>query len=74
MIIDRLFTDRDVQRWAATASAAGRHGVVRGDAAGGHVLWGRQHDLAGCEMYPVARLSDRGLSEARRLKMQEWDI
>lgn len=68
-----LFDDRDVRHWAAIASAAGRHGVIRGDGDGGHVLWARQHDLAGRDLYPVARLSGSGLSEARRLQMTEWD-
>lgn len=69
-----FFDARDVTHWHATASAAGRNGVIRPDGGGGHVLWGRQHDLSGRDLYPVAPLDDAGLEEARRLHMTEWDI
>lgn len=69
-----FFGARDVAHWHAAASAAGRHGVIRSDGDGGHVLWGRQHDLSGSDLYPVAPLDDAGLKEARRLRMSEWDV
>lgn len=74
LVPDRRFDDRDVTHWWATATASDRHGVIRSDRAGGFVLWGRQHDLSGCDLWPVARLSDSGLAKARKLKMSEWDI
>ena len=71
---DRIFDVSDVVHWHATAEAVGRHGVIRPDGAGGHVLWSRQHDLSGTELFPVARLNDAGLGRARALRMPEWDI
>jgi hypothetical protein len=73
-IPNKEFDAQDVTRWWATAEAADRHGVIRRDRAGRFVLWGRQHDLAGCELWPVARLSDAGLAKARELQMSELDI